>query len=60
MAPSSALSSGQQVTTLEGSPVTVTIEGGQIGINDSNVVVADIEASNGIIHVINAVLLPPE
>ncbi|MCJ2544269.1 fasciclin domain-containing protein [Thermostichus vulcanus] len=60
LAPSSALSSGQQVTTLEGSPVTVTIEGGQIRINDSNVVVADIEASNGIIHVIDAVLIPPQ
>ncbi|MEN9202899.1 MAG: fasciclin domain-containing protein [Thermostichus sp. DG_1_6_bins_120] len=60
LAPSSALSSGQQVTTLQGSPVTVTITGGQIRINDSNVIIADIEASNGIIHVIDAVLIPPQ
>ncbi len=60
LAPSSSLSSGQQVTTLEGSPVTVTLEGGQIRINDSNVIATDIEASNGIIHVIDAVLIPPQ
>ncbi|MEN9261197.1 MAG: fasciclin domain-containing protein [Thermostichus sp. HHBFW_bins_43] len=59
-APSSALSSGQQVTTLEGSPVTVTIENGVIKINDATVITPDIEASNGIIHVIDAVLIPPQ
>ncbi|MEN9226031.1 MAG: fasciclin domain-containing protein [Thermostichus sp. DRC_bins_24] len=57
---SSALSSGQQVTTLEGSPVTVTIENGVIKINDATVITPDIEASNGIIHVIDAVLIPPQ
>lgn len=59
-APSSALSSGQQVTTLEGSPVTVTIENGVIKINDATVITPDIEAANGIIHVIDAVLIPPQ
>ncbi|MFS8838969.1 fasciclin domain-containing protein [Synechococcus sp. R6-5] len=32
---------------------------GQIRINNAKVVVADIQASNGIIHVIDAVLIPP-
>ncbi|MFS8803013.1 fasciclin domain-containing protein [Synechococcus sp. R60.2] len=39
--------------------MTVTLEGGQIRINNAKVVVADIQASNGIIHVIDAVLIPP-
>ena len=59
LAPSDALRAGQQVATLQGSPVTVTLEGGQIRINNAKVVVADIQASNGIIHVIDAVLIPP-
>jgi uncharacterized surface protein with fasciclin (FAS1) repeats len=59
LAPSDALRAGQQVATLQGSPVTVTLEGGQIRINNAKVVVADIQASNGIIQVIDAVLIPP-
>jgi Secreted and surface protein containing fasciclin-like repeats len=60
LAPSSALRAGQQVATLQGSPVTVTLlEGGRIRINNANVIAADIQASNGIIHVIDAVLIPP-
>ncbi|MFS8814107.1 fasciclin domain-containing protein [Synechococcus sp. R60.4] len=60
LAPSSALRSGQQVTTLQGSPVTVTLlEGGRIRINNANVITADIQAANGIIHVIDTVLIPP-
>jgi uncharacterized surface protein with fasciclin (FAS1) repeats len=31
-----------------------------VKVNDANVVQADIEASNGVIHVIDAVILPPE
>jgi hypothetical protein len=43
-----------------GIPVTVTLlEGGRIRINNANVIAADIQASNGIIHVIDAVLIPP-
>jgi uncharacterized surface protein with fasciclin (FAS1) repeats len=49
---------GQQVVMLSGAPVTITIDGDTVKINDSVVTTVDIEASNGVIHVIDAVLLP--
>merc|ERR1711907_849315 len=55
---SSDLSDGLTATTLQGSTVTIMVTGG-VRINDANVIVADVEASNGIVHVIDAVLLPP-
>ncbi|MDZ8119316.1 fasciclin domain-containing protein [Pontiella agarivorans] len=45
--------------TLLEKDVNVSLNGGDLFINDSKVIIADIEASNGIIHVIDAVLLPP-
>jgi len=49
-----------QATTLQGDNVTITIDDtGNVFINNSQVVIADIEAINGTIHVINTVLLPP-
>ena len=53
------LSNGQTVTTLLGSDVTVTISGGNVYINNAMVTVADIVGDNGVVHVIDAVLLPP-
>ena len=50
---------GQSVATVAGSDVVVTIDGGSVMVNDATVVTADIEASNGVIHVIDKVLLPP-
>ncbi|WP_419842094.1 fasciclin domain-containing protein [Candidatus Poriferisodalis sp.] len=50
---------GQTVDTLQGAPVTITVDGDAVMINDANVLATDIEASNGIIHVIDTVLLPP-
>jgi transforming growth factor-beta-induced protein len=44
--------------TLQGSDVEVTINGNGVFINDAQVTVADLEAENGVVHVINAVLLP--
>merc|ERR1719399_2755367 len=44
--------------TVEGSDITVTI-GDSVKINDATVTTADVEASNGVIHIINKVLLPP-
>jgi uncharacterized surface protein with fasciclin (FAS1) repeats len=46
-------------TTLEGDDVKVSASGGSVMINDSHVTKADVMASNGVIHVIDAVLLPP-
>ena len=49
-----------EVPSVEGSPITVTVDGGTVMLNDSATVTAvDIEASNGVIHVIDAVILPP-
>ena len=58
-AASSSLSDGQMVTTMLGSDVTISIMDGTVMVNDATVTVADIEADNGIVHVIDAVLLPP-
>jgi len=48
-----------EVETLQGSMVDITVNGG-VMIDGANVVSVDIEASNGIIHVIDAVMLPPD
>jgi membrane protease subunit (stomatin/prohibitin family) len=55
---SSALSDGQVITTLNGQSVTVTISHGDVFINDAQVTVADQTADNGVVHVIDAVLMP--
>ena len=46
------------VATLEGSTIALTTEGG-VMVNDANVTATDVEASNGVIHVIDAVIVPP-
>ena len=56
---STDLSDGQVITTLNGGDVTVTIDGGSVMINNAMVIVADLVGSNGVVHVIDAVLLPP-
>jgi uncharacterized surface protein with fasciclin (FAS1) repeats len=55
---STDLSNGQMIETLQGSDVTVTISGGDVFINEAQVTLPDVEASNGVVHVINAVLSP--
>jgi uncharacterized surface protein with fasciclin (FAS1) repeats len=49
---------GQEVETLSGEHVVVMIEDEVVKINEAQVVIPDIEASNGVIHVIDAVLVP--
>ncbi len=47
------------LTTLEGSELTISTSDGSVMINEATVTATDIEASNGVIHVIDAVLQPP-
>ena len=48
-------------TSVEGSPIAISVKDGTVYLNDSaKVVTADVMASNGVIHIIDAVLLPPE
>ena len=53
------LSDGMTAATVNGADITVSIDGSTVMINDATVVAADIEATNGVIHVIDSVLLPP-
>ena len=48
-----------EAKTLNGMMVKVKVNGGTVMINDATVTSADIAASNGVIHVIDSVLLPP-
>lgn len=52
------LKDGQMITTVEGTMLEVTITNGKVMINGANVISADIPASNGVIHIIDKVLMP--
>jgi len=52
------LEDGQEITTVEGSTLKVMLKNGKVMIGDAQVTTADIDASNGVIHVIDKVLLP--
>jgi len=47
-------------TSVEGSPITIAVKDGKVYLNDSaQVVTTDVMASNGVIHVLDKVILPP-
>lgn len=52
------LTDGQKVKTVNGQELTVSIKDGEVKINGAKVVMADVEASNGVIHAIDTVLIP--
>ncbi len=54
---STDLSNGMKAATVQGGDVTIMTEGG-VKVDNANVISADIEASNGVIHVIDAVIMP--
>ena len=56
---SSDLSNGMKATTVQGSQIQVNISNSGVKINDANVTAADIMAANGVVHVIDRVILPP-
>ncbi|MCS6843919.1 MAG: fasciclin domain-containing protein [Caldilineales bacterium] len=50
---------GLTATTAQGSPVTFSVKDGVASINGARIIATDVEASNGVIHVIDTVILPP-
>jgi uncharacterized surface protein with fasciclin (FAS1) repeats len=56
---SSAVVDLSTAETAAGKPVSISVEGESVMINDAKVVIVDIEASNGVIHVIDSVIIPP-
>lgn len=57
-APAAVVISAASHATVQGSTIAVSQADGKVMINDAEVIVADVEASNGYIHAINKVLLP--
>ena len=53
------LKDGQELTTVQGQKLTVSVNGSTVKVNDATVEKADVNASNGVVHVINKVLVPP-
>lgn len=56
---STSLKSGD-VKSVEGSSLKVAVNAGKVTVGGANVVKADVKASNGVIHVIDKVLMPPD
>lgn len=52
------LTDGQTVTTLQGDDLTIGVSGSTVTVNGATVTSANIEATNGVIHLIDAVLVP--
>jgi len=50
---------GQTIGMVNGDNVTITVKDGKVMLNNSATIVASIQASNGMIHVVDGVLLPP-
>jgi transforming growth factor-beta-induced protein len=56
---STDLSNGMEAATVQGAKVTITIDGTTVKVGDAKVTAADVMCSNGVIHIIDKVLLPP-
>lgn len=54
------LEDGQKLTTVQGDELTVAVKDGTVTVNGATVAAADVDASNGVVHVIDQVLTPPE
>lgn len=55
---STDLSDGANASTVLGENVVVDIDGSSVAINTSNVTTADVDAANGVVHIVDAVLIP--
>jgi uncharacterized surface protein with fasciclin (FAS1) repeats len=56
---STDLKNGQMAGTVQGSEVKIKVSKKGVMVNDANVIAADVQASNGVVHVIDKVILPP-
>ncbi|MBV6642748.1 MAG: fasciclin domain-containing protein [Cyclobacteriaceae bacterium] len=56
---STDLSNGQTAETVNGENITVAIDGSDVFISDSKVLTANVEASNGVVHIVENVMVPP-
>lgn len=58
--PASQVVSLDTADTVNGQPVAISSAGGKVKVGNANVTTADVMASNGVIHVIDAVLMPAD
>lgn len=56
---STDLSNGQKAATVNGEKVSVSIANGTVKISGAKVIAADVKAKNGVVHIIDKVILPP-
>jgi uncharacterized surface protein with fasciclin (FAS1) repeats/nucleoid-associated protein YgaU len=56
---SSDITDGMTATSLQGKDVRFEVDGDTVKINGANIIAADVETANGVIHVIDAVIIPP-
>lgn len=57
---STDLSDGMKAETVQGDKIKVSFKGDKVMINDANVITADVMATNGVVHIIDKVILPPK
>ncbi|MBX9782552.1 MAG: fasciclin domain-containing protein [Chitinophagaceae bacterium] len=55
---STDLKDGMKAKTVNGQEVTIHLKDGKVFVNDAEVVIADVAASNGVVHAINKVIMP--
>ena len=55
---STDLTDGMKAKTVNGAEITIHLKDGKVLINDAEVVVADVQTDNGVIHAINKVIMP--
>jgi uncharacterized surface protein with fasciclin (FAS1) repeats len=55
---STDLTDGMKAKTVNGAEITIHLKDGKVLVNDAEVVTADVETDNGVIHIINKVIMP--